>query len=92
MNNQIVKNTKIAVVGLGYVGLPLAAEFAKHYKVFGYDVQEERINQLNDGFDHTKEIEKYDLEKVLTKDCTTLKGLYCTNQLEKIRSCNVFII
>jgi UDP-N-acetyl-D-galactosamine dehydrogenase len=92
MDNLIVENTKIAVIGLGYVGLPLAAEFAKHYKVFGFDVQEERINELIEGYDHTMEIEKLALKKVLTKDCTSLTGLYCTHQIAQIRNCNVFII
>lgn len=92
MKNEIVKNTKIAVVGLGYVGLPLAVEFAKKYKVFGFDVHSNRVDELKTGFDHTKEIEQSQLEEVLTTDCTSLKGLYCTSELEKIRSCSVFII
>ena len=88
----LVKNTNIAVVGLGYVGLPLAVEFAKYYKVFGFDLNEERVNQLNAGFDHTLEIEEEALKKVLVKDCTSVKGLYVTDNRAHIRNCNVFII
>jgi UDP-N-acetyl-D-galactosamine dehydrogenase len=83
---------KIAVVGLGYVGLPLAVEFAKKYKVLGFDVNEERINALNSCFDQTLEISSTELKNVLTYDCSTPLGLYCTNDLEKLNSCNVFII
>mgnify|MGYP001612461455 CR=1 FL=1 len=90
--SPLVKNTNIAVVGLGYVGLPLAVEFAKYYKVFGFDLNEERVNQLNAGFDHTLEIEEEALKKVLVKDCTSVKGLYVTDNRAHIRNCNVFII
>jgi UDP-N-acetyl-D-galactosamine dehydrogenase len=83
---------KIAVVGLGYVGLPLAVEFAKKYKVLGFDVNEERINALNSCFDQTLEISSTELKNVLTYDCSTPLGLYCTNDLEKLNSCNIFII
>ncbi|WP_421939492.1 nucleotide sugar dehydrogenase [Pedobacter sp.] len=86
------ENLKMAVIGLGYVGLPLAVEFAKKHKVFGFDIQQERIDQLKAGYDSTLEIAEADLKNVLTFDCTTLKGLYCTNELEKLRSCSVYII
>lgn len=86
------ENYKIAIVGLGYVGLPLAVEFSKKYKVFGFDIQLDRINELKLGFDHTLEIDTNELNKVLTNDCTTSKGLYCTNEIDKIRSCNIYII
>lgn len=86
------ENLKMAVIGLGYVGLPLAVEFAKKHKVFGFDIQQARIDQLKTGYDSTLEIAEEDLKNVLTFDCTTLKGLYCTNELEKLRSCSVYII
>ncbi|SER18270.1 nucleotide sugar dehydrogenase [Pedobacter rhizosphaerae] len=86
------ENLKMAVIGLGYVGLPLAVEFAKKHKVFGFDIQQARIDQLKAGYDSTLEIAEEDLKNVLTFDCTTLKGLYCTNELEKLRSCSVYII
>lgn len=84
--------TKIAVVGLGYVGLPLAVEFAKKYKVIGFDIDDKRISELNSGFDHTLEINSAELRDVLTQDCSTPKGLYCTNEIEKIASCTIYIV
>lgn len=92
MNNKVDTNSKIAIVGLGYVGLPLAVEFAKKYKVFGFDINRQRIEQLKAGTDYTQEVTKSDLINVLTQDCTTLKGLYCTDELEKLRACNIFIV
>jgi len=86
------ENLKMAVIGLGYVGLPLAVEFAKKYKVFGFDISKERIEQLNSGYDHTLEVEENTLNEVLTFDCTTLKGLYCTDEPEKLGGCSVYII
>jgi len=86
------KNYKIAVIGLGYVGLPLAVEFAKKYKVFGFDTNAQRIAKLMVGIDHTNEIETSELKQVLTTDCTSLKGLFCTTELEILRNCNIFIV
>ncbi|ASU34737.1 nucleotide sugar dehydrogenase [Mucilaginibacter xinganensis] len=83
---------KIGVIGLGYVGLPLAVEFAKQYKVFGYDINPKRIKDLISGFDQTMEVGKPELEEVITLECTTLKGLYCTNELEKLRNCSIYIV
>ena len=90
--NQVIENTKIGVVGLGYVGLPLAVEFSKKYKVFGFDINIQRIEQLKQGNDHTLEVSGDELQKVLTQDCTKLTGLYCTNELEKLRTCNIYIV
>ncbi|MCD6434565.1 MAG: nucleotide sugar dehydrogenase [Candidatus Diapherotrites archaeon] len=58
---------RIAVVGLGYVGLPLAVAFAKHYYVIGYDINEKRIKELNNAHDRTNEISKKELEKLLNE-------------------------
>ena len=58
MKNQ---NKKITIIGLGYVGLPLAIEFAKHFQVIGFDLNQERIEELRDGYDRTNEVEKKDL-------------------------------
>ena len=55
---------KISIVGLGYVGLPLAIEFSKHYNVIGYDIDESRIKELSQNFDRTKEVTKNELKKV----------------------------
>jgi UDP-N-acetyl-D-galactosamine dehydrogenase len=48
---------KIAIIGLGYVGLPLAVEFGKKFPTFGYDINQQRVNELNNGHDRTLEIE-----------------------------------
>ena len=56
-------NKKIAVIGLGYVGLPLAVEFGKQYETIGYDINAKRIRDLNDCIDSTAEIESSDFEE-----------------------------
>lgn len=83
---------KIAIIGLGYVGLPLAVEFAKKYKVLGFDINADRISELNSGFDHTLEITGDELKHVLTRDCTSPLGLYCTNNIEEIKQCSIYIV
>ncbi len=85
-------NLKMTVIGLGYVGLPLAVEFAKKYKVFGFDINQSRIAELKAGYDNTLEVNESELNEVLTFECTTLKGLYCTNEIEKLRSSSVYIV
>jgi UDP-N-acetyl-D-galactosamine dehydrogenase len=83
---------KIGIIGLGYVGLPLAVEFAKKYKVFGFDININRINQLRQGVDHTLEISEEQLQAVTTPVCTTPVGLYFTDEIEKLRACSVYIV
>ena len=56
---------KICVVGLGYVGLPLAIEFSKHYSVIGVDINSDRVNELNNSFDRTSEVNELDLKSAL---------------------------
>jgi len=90
--NYLPENIKIGVVGLGYVGLPLAVEFSKKYKVFGFDINSNRISQLKAAHDQTLEISTEELNNVLTFDCTTLKGLFCTDQVEHLQKCNVYIV
>jgi UDP-N-acetyl-D-glucosamine/UDP-N-acetyl-D-galactosamine dehydrogenase len=85
-------NLKMTVIGLGYVGLPLAVEFAKKHKVFGFDINQSRIAELKAGYDNTLEVNESELNEVLTFECTTLKGLYCTNEIEKLRSSSVYIV
>ena len=60
---KLNKNTKICIVGLGYVGLPLAISFAEKYITIGYDQSEERIKELDLGYDKNKELSKYELKK-----------------------------
>jgi UDP-N-acetyl-D-glucosamine/UDP-N-acetyl-D-galactosamine dehydrogenase len=92
LNIAEVETARIAVIGLGYVGLPLAVEFAKQYKTIGFDINEARIKELNQGHDHTLEIEDDKLKAVLSNNCSTPEGLYCTNDLSKIENCNFYII
>lgn len=85
------QNKKIAVIGLGYVGLPLAVEFAKKYAVVGFDINQKRIDELNAGNDFTLEVEEPLLKSVLTKKDDKI-GLYNSNQMADLESCTVFIV
>ena len=82
---------KIAIIGLGYVGLPLAVAFAGKYKVVGFDINESRINELNNGHDHTLEVEDKELKSVLQGRDSGI-GLYNTNELTEISDCNIYIV
>lgn len=79
-----LEEVKIAIIGLGYVGLPLAVEFGKKYPVIGFDINQQRINELNEGFDRTKETEKKDIK------ASTFLSFSLNN--EDIKSANVYII
>mgnify|MGYP006202470949 CR=1 FL=1 len=83
---------KIAIIGLGYVGLPLARLFATKHPVIGFDINQQRIKELNQGIDVTLEIEKELLKSVLVAQSSSEKGLYCSNQLADIADCNYYII
>jgi len=83
---------KIAVIGLGYVGLPLARLFATQYPVVGFDINKSRINALKQGSDSTLEIDAASLKKVLLETSGDEIGLYCTSSLEEIADCNYFIV
>jgi UDP-N-acetyl-D-glucosamine/UDP-N-acetyl-D-galactosamine dehydrogenase len=81
----------IAVIGLGYVGLPLAVEFAKKYSVIGFDINNRRVEELHKGYDHTLEISESDLKKVLNGR-PGFAGLSCTGKLSDLSSCNIYIV
>ncbi len=83
---------KIGVIGLGYVGLPLARLFATKYNTIGFDINETRIKELRSGTDTTLEVEDEILQSVLVDNPNEEKGLYITNQLEEIKDCNYFIV
>jgi len=83
---------KLAIIGLGYVGLPLAVEFAKKYPVVGFDINTFRINELKSGNDFTLEVEKDNLISVIADQNTNENGLYFSDQLSDLSDCNVFII
>ena len=83
---------KIAIIGLGYVGLPLARLFATQFSVVGFDINENRIQELNKGIDSTLEVENDVLKKVLLPNNNNEIGLFCSNKLEDIKGCNYFIV
>ena len=89
-------NHKIAIIGLGYVGLPLAVEFAKKYPVIGFDISTRRIAQLNKGEDKTLEVLNDDLKKVLLGQAESLSskktGLVTSSEIEDISSSNIYIV
>ena len=87
-----MKKNKIAIIGLGYVGLPLARLFATKYSVVGFDINNERIAELMSGTDATLEVSKELLQSVLVKKTSEKKGLFCTTILKDLRDCNYFII
>lgn len=88
----MVPNAKLAVIGLGYVGLPLAVEFAKKYLTVGFDINQKRVEELNGANDFTLEVSGEDLQKVLTNDRQAHQGLICSANIDDIRDCNYYII
>ena len=74
----------IVIIGLGYVGLPLAYEFAKKHRVLGFDINQSRVNEINGGIDKTLEIEKKNLKRVLRQKTQSKIGLYCSTQIDEI--------
>lgn len=80
-------NYKIGIVGLGYVGLPLLNEFSKKFKVFGYDIDDNKIKSLKNGIDYTNEIGNKRLKELIES-----KSVLFTKDINDIRSCNVYII
>jgi len=85
-------NTNIAIIGLGYVGLPLARLFATRYPVTGFDINQKRIGELQSGTDSTLEVSDSDLQAVLKKSASSEIGLFCSHNLDDIRNCNYYIV
>ena len=95
MNSEI----KIAIIGLGYVGLPLARLFATKHLVVGFDINQKRVDQLSAGIDSTLEVENSVLQAVLLDKnkidnplATSSKGLFCTTDSNDIANCNYYIV
>jgi UDP-N-acetyl-D-galactosamine dehydrogenase len=86
------KEYKIAIIGLGYVGLPLAVAFAEKYDVVGFDINNQRVNELNKGHDSTLEIEDQLLNSVLNKNNSRNIGLFVTTDKDFLKDCNIYII
>lgn len=78
---------KIAVIGLGYVGLPLARLFSTKYKTIGFDMNQKRVDALMEGHDATLEV-----SDELLQDAINNHGFVCTTDLEKIRECNFYVV
>lgn len=89
-----MQEIKIGVIGLGYVGLPLARLFATKYPVIGFDVKEGRVKELMSGFDATLEVDGEVLKGVLRSSAPAMgeKGLYCSSNLSDLRDCNYYIV
>ena len=87
-----MKKDKIAIIGLGYVGLPLARLFATKYSVVGFDINTKRVAALMTGVDSTLEVSDAALQAVLLKKSTDEKGLFCTAEVADIADCNYYII
>src|ERR1700743_2490064 len=85
-----LRNAKIAVIGLGYVGLPLSIAFAKKYRVLGFDINERRIADLNELKDYTNEADMDDLAAVLSLSGDN--GLTLSSNQEQLKACNIFIV
>lgn len=90
------KQYKIAVIGLGYVGLPLARLFATRYPVVGFDINKKRIEELNAGTDHTLEVEDDVLKAVLKHENpfnqAAENGLFCSADINDIQDANIYIV
>ena len=84
---HITEKIKIAVIGLGYVGLPLARLFSTRFKTIGYDMNPERVRLLNSGHDSTMEV-----DDVLLQDALKSGRLVCTSDLDDIRECNFYVV
>jgi UDP-N-acetyl-D-galactosamine dehydrogenase len=87
-----LENSKIGIIGLGYVGLPLAVAFAEKYPVVGFDINRNRVNELLNGVDSTLEIESDHLQSVLRTSLKNDNGLYPTTNETDLENCNIYIV
>ena len=87
-----MKETKIAIIGLGYVGLPLAIEFSQKYNVLGFDIDSNRILELENFNDVTLEVESKNIKKVLKKDKNRDVGLFVSSSYEDLKESSIYII
>lgn len=91
-----MKNPRIAIIGLGYVGLPLAVEFAKKYQVVGFDINKDRVEELKGNQDHTLETSPEELKSVNASSLKSVedakKGLWLTCDLNELEDSNFYIV
>ena len=83
---------KIGVIGLGYVGLPLARLFGTKYNTIGFDINKERISELNSGTDSTLEVSDEQLQSVLKSEMNDSNGLFCSADVDDIEDCNYYVV
>jgi UDP-N-acetyl-D-galactosamine dehydrogenase len=93
---KALNESKIALIGLGYVGLPLAVEFSKKYPTVGFDINKNRIQELREAVDRTLEVANEELKAVNVANPMELKkgskGLYCSDAITDISECNIYIV
>ena len=87
-----LENSKICIIGLGYVGLPLAVAFAEKYPVVGFDIDKNRVNELIEGEDKTLEIESSQLQFVLRTALSNGNGFFPTTNSAELAKCNIYIV
>ena len=85
-------STQIAIIGLGYVGLPLARLFATKYSVVGFDINQKRVKELMRGIDSTLEVDNELLQNALVDKPSQKIGLFCSTDLDDIKDCDYYII
>lgn len=88
----MINQKKIAIIGLGYVGLPLATEFAKKYSVVGFDINKPRVDELSRGYDSTLEVDDLTLKNVLKSQNDSSWGLYISIDPKSMDDCNIYIV
>ena len=87
------QQARIGIIGLGYVGLPLAVAFAEKYQVIGLDINASRVEELHKGIDGTLEVDNKSLEEVLLRPGSSqATGLLCTTNPQDLNDCNVYIV
>lgn len=87
-----LKEKQIAIIGLGYVGLPLAIEFGKKYQVLGFDINKDRIEELNSGKDRTNEADLDGMSYAMNLTKQKSIGLKFSHNVEDLKSCNIFVV
>ncbi len=87
-----MEKENIAIIGLGYVGLPLAVEFAKKFPVIGFDISQKRVAELQEGSDSTLEVSDKELNEVLKKSPDNQPGLYVTSNPNDLKNANIYIV
>ena len=87
-----MEKIKVGIIGLGYVGLPLARLLATKYAVTGFDTKKTRVEELMSGRDHTLEVDETILKAVIKSTANDEKGLFCSNDLNDLRDCNYYIV